>query len=80
MTEKRRNLHTVKAPATDVSSEAVGVQGKGRWQVTIQARLKDGSCSEPALPCRLRLSIYGLNNRWAGTCEEGDWKLHDDQN
>ena len=42
--------YIVKAPATEVSCQAVGVQGKGGWQATIQACLKDGTCSEPSTP------------------------------
>ena len=47
--------YIVKAPATEISCEAVGVQGKGRWQATIQACLKDGTCSEPSAPMSFKV-------------------------
>jgi hypothetical protein len=40
--------HIVKAPSTQVSCQEVGANKPGKWQVTIQACLKDGTCSEPS--------------------------------
>lgn len=37
--------HIVKAPTTQVSCQEVGATKPGTWQATIQACLKDGTCS-----------------------------------
>ena len=41
-----KTIHVVKAPATQVSCQDVGANKAGRWQATVQACLKDGTCSE----------------------------------
>jgi hypothetical protein len=47
--------YVIKAPATEVSCEVIGVHGKGRWQAIIQACLKDGTCSEPSTPMSFKV-------------------------
>jgi hypothetical protein len=42
--------HRVKAPATQVSCKEVGTVTTGKWQATIQACLKDGTCSDSSQP------------------------------
>ena len=42
--------HRVKAPATQVSCEEVGIHMTGKWQATVQACLKDGTCSDSSKP------------------------------
>jgi hypothetical protein len=42
--------HKVKAPATQVSCEEVGTHTTGKWQATVQACLKDGTCSDSSKP------------------------------
>ena len=41
-----KTVHVVKAPTTQVSCQDVGANKTGRWQATVQACLKDGTCSE----------------------------------
>jgi len=41
-----KTIHVVKAPTTQVSCQEVGANKIGRWQATVQACLKDGTCSE----------------------------------
>jgi hypothetical protein len=45
-----RRTHVVKAPATQVSCQDVGANKIGHWQATVQACLKDGTCSEASKP------------------------------
>jgi hypothetical protein len=42
--------HRVKAPATQASCKEVGTHTTGKWQATIQACLKDGTCSDSSQP------------------------------
>ena len=47
--------HKVKAPATQVSCEEVGTYTTGKWQATIQACLKDGTCSDSSKPISFKV-------------------------
>ncbi len=48
--------HVVKAPATRVSCEEVGANKNGRWQATVQACMKDGTCSEASKPMSFQVA------------------------
>ena len=47
--------HKVKAPATQVSCQEIGAQAEGIWQVTIEACLKDETCSPPSKPISFKV-------------------------
>lgn len=40
----------VKAPKTQVSCHDAGARSEGKWQVVVQACLKDGTCSQAGKP------------------------------
>ena len=46
----QKTTHVVKAPTTQVSCKEVGANKIGHWQATVQACLKDGTCSEASKP------------------------------
>ena len=46
----QKTTHVVKAPTTQVSCKEVGANKSGNWQATVQACLKDGTCSEASKP------------------------------
>lgn len=45
-----KTTHSVKAPATKISCKEIGANTPGRWQATVQACLKDGTCGEASKP------------------------------
>ena len=51
-----KTTHVVKAPATQVSCQDVGANKIGRWQATVQACLKDGTCSEASKPMSFQVA------------------------
>jgi NMD protein affecting ribosome stability and mRNA decay len=51
-----KTTHVVKAPATQVSCQEVGANKSGRWQATVQACLKDGTCSEAGKPMSFQVA------------------------
>jgi NMD protein affecting ribosome stability and mRNA decay len=50
-----KTIHVVKAPATQVSCQEVGANTTGRWQATVQACLKDGTCSAASKPMSFKV-------------------------
>lgn len=55
-TPSNKTTHTVKAPTTQVSCQEVGADKPGRWQATIQACLKDGTCSAASKPMLFKVA------------------------
>ena len=51
-----KTTHVVKAPATQVSCQDIGVNTSGRWQATVQACLTDGTCSEASKPMSFQVA------------------------
>jgi len=51
-----KTMHKVKAPATQVSCKDVGATGPGEWLTTVQACLKDGTCSESSAPIHFKVA------------------------
>jgi NMD protein affecting ribosome stability and mRNA decay len=51
-----RVIHIVKAPVTQVSCQEVGADKPGRWQATIQACMKDGTCSAESKPMSFKVA------------------------
>ena len=51
-----RATHIVKAPTTQVLCHEVGADKPGRWQATIQACLKDGTCSAESKPISFKVA------------------------
>jgi hypothetical protein len=51
-----KTTHVVKAPATQVSCQEVGANKIGRWQASVQACLKDGTCSEASKPMSFQVA------------------------
>lgn len=49
-------MHIVKAPMTQVSCQEVGANKPGTWQATIQACLKDGTCSAESKPMSFKVA------------------------
>jgi hypothetical protein len=50
-----RAPHRVNAPVKQVSCHEVGVSSVGKWQATIRACLKNGTCSEPSAPISFKV-------------------------
>ena len=50
-----KTTHVVQAPSTEVSCQEVGAVKTGRWQATVQACLKDGTCSEASKPMSFKV-------------------------
>jgi hypothetical protein len=50
------NTHVVKAPSTEVSCQDIGANTSGRWQVTVQACLSDGTCSQAGKPITFQVA------------------------
>ena len=50
-----KTTHVVKAPTAQVSCQEVGAVKPGRWQATVQACLKDGTCSEASKPMSFKV-------------------------
>lgn len=55
-TPSNKATHTVKAPTTQVSCQEVGANKPGTWQATIQACLKDGTCSAESKPMSFKVA------------------------
>ena len=51
-----KTTHVVKAPTTQVSCQEVGANKIGSWQATVQACLKDGTCSEASKPMSFKVA------------------------
>jgi len=51
-----KTTHVVKAPTTQVSCQEVGANKIGRWQATVQACLKDGTCSQASKPMSFQVA------------------------
>ncbi len=52
----KKSTHIVKAPTTRVSCQEVGANKVGQWQATIQACIKDGTCSPPSNPLSFKIA------------------------
>jgi len=55
-TASNKAMHIVKAPMTQVSCQEVGANKPGTWQATIQACLKDGTCSAESKPMSFKVA------------------------
>lgn len=55
-TAPNKAMHVVKAPTTQVSCQEVGANKPGTWQATIQACLKDGTCSVESKPMSFKVA------------------------
>lgn len=51
-----KQTYVVKAPATQVSCQEVGANKTGQWQATVQACLKDGTCSAASKPMSFKVA------------------------
>jgi hypothetical protein len=52
----KKTIHVVKAPTTQVSCKEVGANKVGHWQATVQACLKDGTCSQASQPLSFQVA------------------------
>ena len=51
-----KTTHVVKVPNTQVPCQDVGANKSGRWQVTVQACLEDGTCSDASEPISFQVA------------------------
>jgi hypothetical protein len=52
---REKATHSVKAPITEISCREAGADKPGNWQATIQACLKDGTCSASSKPMSFKV-------------------------
>ena len=54
--DPKKTTHVVKAPTTQVSCKEAGANKLGNWQATVQACLKDGTCSQASTPLSFQVA------------------------